>query len=64
MVKYTASCDHSFFPQQKFKQARGNILPPASPKLVAKTKNILSVFLHKYSKISYAHVQEQEDCFI
>lgn len=60
-VQYAASCDHSFFPQQKFEQARGNILRPTSPKLVTKTKNVPSVFPHKYSTISYACAQQQED---
>lgn len=63
-VQYAASYDHSFFPQQKFEQARGNILPPTSSKLVTKTKNVPSVFPRKYSTISYACVQQQEDHFI
>lgn len=60
-VHCAASCGHSFFPQEKFDQARGNILPPTSPRLVTKTKNVPSVFLYKYSTISYAGVQQQEE---
>lgn len=53
-VQDAASYGHLFFPQEKFGQATGNILPPTSPKLVTKTKNVSSVFPHKYSTISYA----------